>query len=79
MLTFVRNEKMRAEAEEGAHDDCIMSLAIAHFIRPQQKMVKEVKQAEPTAVWSDDMWEDYYNADEESRRYLISKWGEPKR
>lgn len=79
MLTFVRNEKMRAEAEEGAHDDCIMSLAIAHFIRPQQKMVKETKQAEPTAVWSDDMWEDYYNADEESRRYLISKWGEPKR
>lgn len=79
MLTFVRNEKMRAEAEEGAHDDCIMSLAIAHFIRPQQKMVKETKQPEPTAVWSDDMWEDYYNADEESRRYLISKWGEPKR
>jgi hypothetical protein len=23
--------------------------------------------------------EDYYNADEDGRRYLISRWGEPKR
>lgn len=29
MLTFVRNEKGRAEAMEGKHDDLIMSLAIA--------------------------------------------------
>ena len=38
MLTFVRNEKLRAEAEEGAHDDCVLSLAIAWYIRPQQRM-----------------------------------------
>ena len=25
MLTFVRNDKMRPEAEPGAHDDCIMA------------------------------------------------------
>jgi phage terminase large subunit len=37
MLTFVRNEKGRPEAAEGAHDDCIMGLAIAHYIRPQQR------------------------------------------
>ena len=30
MLTFVRNEKGRAEAQQGAHDDMIMALAIAY-------------------------------------------------
>lgn len=30
MLTFVRNEKGRAEAQQGAHDDLIMALAIAY-------------------------------------------------
>jgi phage terminase large subunit len=36
LLTFVRNEKGRAEAASGAHDDLVMSLAIAHYIRSQQ-------------------------------------------
>ena len=36
MLTFVRNEKGKPEAQEGAHDDLIMGLAIAHYIRGQQ-------------------------------------------
>jgi phage terminase large subunit len=36
MLTFVRNEKGRPEAQNGAHDDLIIGLAIAHYIRPQQ-------------------------------------------
>ena len=34
-LTFVRNEKGRAEAQIGAHDDLIMALAIAYRIREQ--------------------------------------------
>lgn len=33
MLTFVRNENGRPEAQEGAHDDCVMSLAIAYYSR----------------------------------------------
>ena len=33
MLTFVRNENGRPEAQEGAHDDCVMSLAIAYYVR----------------------------------------------
>lgn len=37
MLTFVRNEKGRPEASPGSHDDLVMSLAIAHHIRPQQR------------------------------------------
>lgn len=36
MLTFVRNEKGRPEAQEGAHDDLIMALAIAYYSRGQQ-------------------------------------------
>jgi phage terminase large subunit len=39
MLTFVRNEKGRPEAQEGAHDDCIMALAIAYYIRTQQSFI----------------------------------------
>lgn len=75
MLTFVRNEKMRAEAELGAHDDCIMSLAIAHFIRPQQSytIAPEVR----TAKWTDSMWDDYRNASGAEREYLLEKWGSP--
>lgn len=36
MLTFVRNEKGRAEAQEGKHDDLIMGIAIAHYARSQE-------------------------------------------
>lgn len=38
MLTFVRNEKGRPEAQAGAHDDLVMALAIAYYIREQQDM-----------------------------------------
>lgn len=78
MLTFVRNEDFRAEAEEGAHDDCVMALAIAHYIRPQQDYLAE---ADPvtTVPWTESMWEDYQRASDEERRYLIAKWGHPQR
>lgn len=39
MLTFVRNAKGRPEAMQGAHDDLIMALAIAHGTRHQQSYV----------------------------------------
>ena len=35
MLTFVRNEKGRPEAQQGAHDDLVMGLAIAYYSRTQ--------------------------------------------
>lgn len=38
MLTFVRNDEGRPEAQEGKHDDTIMALAIAHKARVQQSM-----------------------------------------
>ena len=76
MLTFVRNEKQRAEAEQGAHDDCIMALAIAYYIRPQQSAVP----AKADRVkWTASQWEDYNNAPYDIKKYLIQKWGEPER
>ncbi len=78
MLTFVRDESYRPEAEEGAHDDCIISLAIAHHIRPQQSYVKEAEQGE-TVEWSESMWEDYRKATAAEREYLVKKWGNPKK
>jgi len=78
MLTFVRNEDFRPEAEAGAHDDCIMALAIAHYIRPQQSYSPR-QRAEAAAEWTRDMWEDYRNAGKEGKQYLIQKWGRPKK
>ena len=79
MLTFVRNEKLRPEAEPGAHDDCVLALAIAWHIRPQQRMTVLLRGPESVSRWTEDMWEDYWNADAETREYLKQKWGEPKR
>lgn len=78
MLTFVRNEKLRPEAEPGAHDDCVMALAIAHYVRPRQRMNVELPAPEGgKAKWTEDMWEDYRNADAAGREMLRGLWGEP--
>lgn len=74
MLTFVKNENGRAEAENGAHDDCVMALAIAHAIRPQQSYLS-LTADEGKPQWSESMWEDYWSASEEEREYLRKKWG----
>lgn len=77
MLTFVRDEHYKPTAEDGAHDDCVMSLAIAHHIRPQQSYLVETA-PEKTVDWDESMWEDYNNASPEQQQYLIKKWGRPK-
>lgn len=78
MLTFVRGEDWKPEAEAGAHDDCVMALAIAHYIRPQQSYIAENNAAE-TKVWTESMREDYENASPEERKMLIKRWGQPRR
>ena len=77
MLTFVRNEKLRPEAEAGAHDDLVMALAIAYYIRPQQTMKLEAPEAERHR-WTKDMWEDYDRASQQDKAMLIEMWGHPK-
>ncbi len=46
MLVFIRNEKGRPEAQEGCHDDLVMALAIAYYIRTQQSMKIQIKDKE---------------------------------
>ena len=72
MLTFVRNEKGRAEAQQGAHDDCVMALGIAYYSRDQQT----AGTSEPQQ-WTKDMREDYENASPEEREILRRRWGKP--
>lgn len=78
MQTFVRSESWKPEAEDGAHDDLVMSLAIAHHIRPQQRYLRELP-AEKEVDWSKSQWEDYRKADKATKAYLIQKWGKPRR
>ena len=79
MLTFVRNEEtLKPEAEAGAHDDCVMSLAIAHYIRPQQSYIQETAEG-AEKKWTASQWEDYENASPAEREMLIKRWGRPQR
>ena len=75
MLTFARNSKGRPEAVEGAHDDCVMALAITYYVRQQQRATVETRHKR--VKWDKDQWEDYRSADATERAYLIGKWGNP--
>jgi len=77
MLTFVRNKKLRPEAEPGTHDDCVMALAIAHFVRPQQSMQVGRANGAAGTAWSEDMWEDFQKASPREREFLLQTWGTP--
>lgn len=79
MLTFVRNEDWKPEAELGAHDDCVMALAIAHYARPQQSYVAEARNMFGTGRWTESMWEDYNRASPSEKEYLRKRWGTPQR
>ena len=43
-LSFIKNEQGRAEAEQGKHDDRVMAVAIAHYIRTQQDAIMAQKE-----------------------------------
>lgn len=59
MLTFIRNEKGRLEAKNGAHDDLVMALAIAYeglnqvsMIKPSAKRIRrETREDEALSYW----------------------------
>ena len=50
MRTFVRKENGRTEANAGCHDDLVMALAIAHFIRGQQAVSVQTVEREENEV-----------------------------
>lgn len=78
MLTFVYDEKWKAQAEVNEHDDLVMALAIAHAIRSQQRTVVEMPEGNSGAKWTKDMWEDYNRAGPEERELIIARWGRPR-
>lgn len=53
MLTFVRNENGRAEAQAGKHDDLIMALAIVYKTRGQQDYNVKFHKEEKTLIQKD--------------------------
>lgn len=60
-LSFIKNKDGRAEAEEGKHDDRVMAMAIAHYIRPQQEMALKVEKVKD---------EQEERAEQNFRRYI---------
>lgn len=72
MLTFVRNENGRPEAQEGAHDDCVMALAIAYYSKMQQSAGEYTPRK-----WTRDMWQDYNKASPEDKAILRKRCGAP--
>lgn len=65
MLMFVRNEKGRAEAQEGEHDDLIMGLAIAYRVREQVVFLEDTITVEPRYEFEVDREENYSDYGEE--------------
>ena len=65
MLVFVRNEKGGPEAQDGCHDDLVMALAIAYYIRPQQSMKAVTKQK----IKRDNMYKDFGIQEAEDEDY----------
>ena len=76
LLTFTFDEKMHAAAEGDAHDDCVMSLAIAYHARTQQRSA-DLPDADRHRPWTKGMWEDYRNASAREKERLIAMWGDP--
>lgn len=76
MLTFVYDDRWKAQAEVGEHDDLVMALAIAHLIRSQQSAVAEATPAQKVR-WTQDMWDDYNRASPEAREMILRRWGTP--
>ena len=54
-LSFVKNDKGRAEAAEGAHDDCVMAAAITYYTMPQAEYVQNNEVSEEFEYSQDDL------------------------
>jgi phage terminase large subunit len=73
--TFVKNEKGKPEAAEGHHDDCIMARAINCYIAGQQRATIEDNVVLDISKFPEDVRNDYYNAPEDMKPYILRKLG----
>lgn len=76
-LTFITNEHGRKEAMQGKHDDLVMSLGIGYYVRNAHyfKVVATEPEIKKLFKWSEDLKQDYYKADKETRRRMEEKYG----
>lgn len=76
-LTFITNEHGRKEAMKGKHDDLVMSAGIGYYVRNTQIFTVHNVTAvlEKKFKWSEDLKQDYYRADKETRRRMEEKYG----
>jgi phage terminase large subunit len=75
MLVFVRDEDGKPQALSGKHDDCVLSLSIAHVSRDQQTYELPKTQFRLPKDIEPDLAQDYWNAPADKRPYLLQKWG----
>ena len=62
---------------EGKHDDLVMSAGIGYYVRNSRifTVEKVTDNLEKKFKWSDDLKQDYYRADKETRRRMEEKYG----
>ena len=63
-LTFIVNDKGRAEADVGKHDDLIMALAITYYIREQQSFIVTQKYETEKAILPFELQTEEYESDD---------------
>jgi hypothetical protein len=73
---LVHDDKKPTDAATEPHDITHICDALRYFAvywsRPN-----EVKDTTPERVWTQDMFEDYWNATDEEKKFLIKRWGKP--
>ena len=83
-LTFVKDDKGRPDALPGHHDDLLFSSMIAEEIREQQDRIPDfgvvleggkLPLSGSGEELPQDLLDDFENAPEEQRQYLLKKWG----
>lgn len=79
MLTMVYDENWKPQAEEGEHDDLVLSFAITNHIRSQQSTLTAGSEDEQGKVWTEDMWDDYERGTPEEQEMMRKLWGNPRR
>ena len=72
LIDKIKTSDCSTEPHEITHaPDALRGFAI-YYARPEKEKSSSVR-----TVWSQDMWEDYFSADEEEKKYLKRKYGEP--
>lgn len=74
---LIRDPRRPTDCDTEPHEITHMPDALRYFAifwwRPGEAQAEEVRR-----VWTKDMWEDYYNASESERAFIIKKYGKPK-